>query len=110
MIMFFALLTMRTPLPNSHAEHTGFVIGDLADLGCAGLVVVAPLVFVDGELTLRASSPWSTSRLGDGSLRSSEVEGLGQNNNAGRRVREVVLELSDGSWVDGGGAASSSDT
>jgi hypothetical protein len=105
-----ALADQRLVGANGHAEHTGFVVGDLADLGCAGLVVVTPLVLVDGELALRASSPWSTTRIGDGSLRSGEVKGLGQNDNAGRRVRKVVLELSDGRWVDRGGTASSSDT
>jgi hypothetical protein len=35
---------------NRHAEHTGLVVGNLADLGCVGLVVAAPVVLVDGKL------------------------------------------------------------
>jgi hypothetical protein len=73
------------------------------------LVVVTPLVLVDGLLALRASSPGSTTGLGSGSFRSSEVEGLGENDNTGLGVGEVALELCDRVGVDRGGIASSSD-
>lgn len=73
------------------------------------MVVVTPLILVDGLLALRASSPWSTAGFGCGSFRSSKIEGLGKNNDTGLGIGEVALELCDGVGVDRGGIASSSD-
>lgn len=96
---FVALADQTLVRANGHAEHTGFVVGDLADLGGFGLVVVAPFVLVNSALACRASSPRSTSRVSDSALGALEVKGLGENNDAGRRVTEVADELGSGTWV-----------
>jgi hypothetical protein len=84
---------------NGHAEHTGLVVCDLADLGCFGLVVDAPVVLVDGNLAVRGSSPGGASGFGGSSLGASEVKGFGENDNARRGVGKVVLKLGSGGWV-----------
>lgn len=68
---------------DGHTKDTGLVVCDLADLGSFGLVVAAPVVLVDGDLALGASSPRSTSGLGSGAFSASEIEGFGQDNYTG---------------------------
>jgi hypothetical protein len=93
---------------NRHTKDTSLVICDTADLGRIGLVVLAPVIFIDGLLTCRASSPRSTTITGDLAFGSAEVKGLSEDNDTRRGVRKVVLELSDRVGVDWCGIASSS--
>jgi hypothetical protein len=95
---------------NGHAEHAGLVVRDLADLGGIGLVVAAPVVLVDGKLAVGCGSPGRTAGFGDLALAVGEVEGLGEDDDTGGGVGEVVLEFGDASWVDGGCIAASSYT
>jgi hypothetical protein len=90
---------------DGHAEHAGFVVRDAVDFGRGGLVVDAPVVLVDGLLTLRAGAPGGAAGAGDGSFGAVEVEGLGQDDDAGGGVAEVADELGGGSWVDWCGIA-----
>ena len=105
------------------------VVGDGADGWGAGLVVIAPLrslqalvicligvdirqdkvpthvVLVDGQLAAGSGAVRRTSSLRRGSLRVSEVEGLGQDDDTGGAVREVRNKLGVGRGVDGSGRA-----
>lgn len=91
-------------------EHTSLVVGDAADLGRAGLVVVAPSVLVDGDLAAGAGTPWAATGGGSLTLSTSEVESLGEDDGARRSVAEVADELCGGSRVDRCGVATTSYT
>ena len=95
---------------NCHTKDTGLVVLDTADLGCVGLVVVAPAVLVDGLLASGAGTPGSATSRSGNTLSSGEVEGLGQDNDTGRGVSKVADELSGGGRVDGSSRATSSNT
>jgi hypothetical protein len=95
---------------NGHTEDTSLVVCDTADFGRIGLVVLAPVVLVNGFLACGASSPRGTTISGGLAFGSGEVEGLGEDNDTSRGVRKVILELSDGVGVNGCGIASSSYT
>lgn len=82
--------------PNGQAEHARLVVRDLADLGRVGLLAAAPVAAVDGDLAPRAGSPGSTASGCGGALGAGEVEGLGEDDDAGGGVGEVVLELGGG--------------
>lgn len=69
-------------------SQTGVVVRNRNCWG-VGLVVGAPVVLVDGLLASGACSPGSTSGLGCCALGSGEVEGLGEHDDTGLRVREV---------------------
>lgn len=82
-----------------HTKDTGLVIRDGADLGCVGLVVLAPVVLVDGLLASGSSAPlkisvgilrlrvklyvpWSTSVRGHLAFGAGKVEGLCKDDNS----------------------------
>lgn len=81
-----------------------------ADGGSVGLVVGAPVVLVDGRLAARSRSVGGTAGGRDGAFGAGEVERLGQDDNASRRVREVGDEFGIGARVDCSGAATASDS
>lgn len=90
---------------NLDGVETGLVVGN-RDGGGAGLVVVAPRVLVDGDLAGGGGSPGSTAGLGSGAVLVGEVEGLGQDDDTGRRVAEVRDQLVVGGGGDGSRRAS----
>lgn len=90
------------------AQQAGVVVRH-ARLGRAGLVVVAPVVLVDGELAGRGGTPGSATRRGRGALGAGEVERLGQHDDAGRGVAQVGDQLGRRGRVDGGRGASARD-
>lgn len=90
------------------AEQTGLVVLD-RDLGGVGLVVVAPVVLVDGGLAARGGSPGRAASLGGGALGSGEVKGAVEHDDAGTAVTEVGDELGRGLGIDGSCAATSGD-
>lgn len=85
-----------------------FVLVD-RDLGSVRLVFGAPVVLVDGNLATRASAPRGAAGAASSSLCAPEVEGLGQDNHARRRVTQVRDQLVCGAGVDRGGRATASD-
>jgi hypothetical protein len=95
---------------DGHAQNTGLVVCDLADLGGIGLVVNTPVVLVDGKLTCRSGTPRSTSSIGCSALSAGEIESLGEDDDAGRGILEVTDKLSIGGWVDWCSAATASYT
>ena len=79
------------------------------DGGRVRLVVLAPVVLVDGNLTSRGSTPRGAARAGGSALSTGEVEGLGEDNDARGRVTQVRDQLGCGAGVDRGGRATTSD-
>lgn len=79
------------------------------DGGRVRLVVVAPVVLVDGNLASRGSTPGGAAGSGGSSLSAGEVEGLGQDDHTGRRVTQVRDQLGCGAGVDRCGRATASD-
>lgn len=77
--------------------------------GRVRLVVLAPVVLVDGNLTSGGSTPRSAASGGGSSLSTGEVEGLGENNDTRGRVTQVRDQLGCGAGVDRGGRATTSD-
>lgn len=77
--------------------------------GSIRLVVLAPVVLVDGNLTSRGSTPRSAASGGGSSLGAGEVESLGENDDAWGRVTQVRDQLGCGAGVDRGGRATTSD-
>lgn len=71
--------------------------------------VYSPVVLVNCNLASRSSAVGRAASLGGSSLGTGEVEGLGQDNDASRRVLEVGGKLGSSGRVDGGGAATASD-
>ena len=105
-----ALSDQRLVGLDSDAEHTSLIVGDAADLGSIGLVVVAPSVLVNGDLASGAGTPWAATGGGSLTLSASEVKGLGEDDNTGRRVTEVADELGSSGRVDGLSVTTTSDT
>lgn len=91
------------------AQNTGLVVLD-GDLLGVGLVVVTPIVLVDGQLALRASSPGSTSRLGGGTLGAGEVDGAVEVDDTRLRVAEVRDQLRSALGVHGRSRTTASGT
>lgn len=85
---------------NGDTENTSLVVLDGGG-GGVGLVVLAPVVLVDGGLALGSGTPGETSGLGGGTLGADEVEGSVKIDDAGRGVAEVGDELGVGLGVDG---------
>lgn len=77
--------------------------------GSVRLVVPAPVVLVDGNLTSRVSTPRGAASAAGSSLSTGKVEGLGENNDARGRVTQVRDQLVCGAGVDRGGRATTSD-
>jgi hypothetical protein len=92
------------------SKYTSLVVGDAANLGGAGLVVVAPSILVDGNLATGAGTPWTATGGGSLTLGTSEVEGLGEDDDTWGRVAEVADELRGAFWVDRCGVATTSYT
>lgn len=105
-----ALADKRLVGANSDTNNTSLVVGDAGNLGCILLVVVAPVVLVDGNLASGTSTPGTATSRGGLALTASEVEGLGEDNGASLSITEVANQLSVGRGVDRGGAATTSYT
>ena len=76
-----------------------------ADRGSIGLVVLAPVVLVNSNLASGGGTPGSATSASGSTFAVGEVEGLGQDNDAGLIVSEVGDQLIDSIGVDGGGTA-----
>jgi hypothetical protein len=107
---FGALADQALVGSDGHAQNTGLVVCNLANLGGIGLVVYTPIVLVDGKLACRSSAPRSASSIGCSALSAGEVESLGEDDDAGRGILEVTDKLSIGGWVDWRSAATASYT
>jgi hypothetical protein len=105
-----ALTNQRLVGLDSDSEYTSLVVGDAANLGGAGLVVVAPSILVDGNLATGAGTPWTATGGGSLTLGTSEVEGLGQDDDTRGGIAEVADELRGAFWVDRCGVATTSYT
>ena len=81
------------------AENTSVIVGD-GGLGRRGLVVLAPVVLINGNLASRASTPWLATGRGCGAFGTGKVKGLGQDNDTSRAVAEVGNKLVVGGRVD----------
>lgn len=73
---------------DSDAEHTGFVVGGSGG-GRIGLVVLAPVVLVNGDLACGGGAPGQTAGGGFGAFGIGEVKGLVEDDDAGGGVAEV---------------------
>lgn len=85
---------------DDYAESRRVVVGD-TDRRRTGLVVVTPVVLVDGLLAGCGSAIWRTTGLGSGALGAGEVEGGADVDVARGGISEVRDQLSGGGWVDG---------
>lgn len=94
---------------DSDTKRACIVVGN-GDRRSARLVVLAPVVLVDGQLACRASAPGSTASTGSGSLSVGEVKGLLQDDDTGGRVAKVRDQLGIGLGVDGRGVTTTSNT
>ena len=88
-------------------EIGGFLLAH-GDGGSRRLVVVAPVVLVDSNLTSRSSAPGSATGTGSGTLSVAEVESLGEDNDTRGRVTKVRDQLGSGAGVDGSSRATTS--
>lgn len=84
-----ALANKRLVGVDGDTENTGLVVGDAGHFRGVGLVVVAPVILVYGELATGASTPRSTTRSGFSALSVGKVEGLGKDDNTRLAVTEV---------------------
>lgn len=107
---FDALADQTLVGSDGHAQDTGFVVCDLADFGSIRLVVDTPIILIDRKLACGSGTPGSAARVGRGALGAGEVESLGKDDDAGRRVLEVADKLSIGGWVDWRSTAAAGDT
>jgi hypothetical protein len=90
-------------------EIGGFLLGHRHG-GSRRLVVVAPVVLVDSNLTSSSSAPGSATGTGSGTLSVAEVESLGEDNDTRGRVTKVRDQLGSGAGVDGSSRATTSNT
>ena len=105
-----ALADKRLVRGDGHAGHTSLVVLNAGDLRSIRLVVVAPSVLVDSDLTATAGAPWTAPSGRGGTFGTGEVESLRKNDDARRRVLEIVDEFRSGLRVNGLSIASSSHT
>lgn len=78
------------------------------DRGRLRLVVGAPVILVDGNLTTGGSTPRSATRGGGSTLSAAEVEGLGQDNHTSLAITKVRDQLVVGAGVDSSSRATTS--
>jgi hypothetical protein len=105
-----ALADKRLVRSDGHANHTSLVVLNAGDLRSFRLVDVAPSVLVDSDLAATAGAPWAAPRGCGTTFGTSEVESLRKNDDARRRVLEIVDEFRSGFRVNGLSIASSSHT
>lgn len=98
----------RLVAADQDAQHTGIVVRD-AHGGRIRLVVVAPVVLVDGNLARRRGAPRRAAGARGGALGSAKVKGAVDDDDAGLAVAEVADELVGGRGVHGRGGATTGD-
>ena len=76
------------------------LLGDGADGRGVWLIVLAPVVLVDGDLTLGVGAPGRASTALSSSLSAAEVKSLGQNNDTGLAVAQVRDQLGSSLGID----------
>lgn len=80
-----------------------------ADRGSIGFVVLAPVVLVNSNLAGGSGTPGSATSASGSTFAVGEVEGLGQDNDAGLIVSKVRDQLINSVGVDGGGITATGD-
>lgn len=103
-----ALADERLVAADGDTQDTGVVVAD-ADGRRIRLVVLAPVVLVNGHLAGGASTPGGATRAAGRALRAGEVVGALNDDDTGLAVAQVADELVGGRGVHGGGAATTGD-